>query len=84
MKSKFLRAIKYIRSFVALRHTDIILAAYPKSGSTWLRFLLCNVGSLLEWKIQVGQLSECGFRGHGGWVLCDCLRYSLPQVYIKL
>ena len=46
---KFLQAMRYFRSFLALQHTDIILAAYPKSGSTWLRFMLCNVGSLLEW-----------------------------------
>lgn len=46
---KFLQGMRYFRSFIALRHTDIILAGYPKSGSTWLRFLLCNIGSLLEW-----------------------------------
>jgi len=49
MINKFLQIVRYIRGFMGLRKSDIILAAYPKSGSTWLRFLLCDVGSLLEW-----------------------------------
>lgn len=29
---------------------DRILAAFPKSGSTWVRFVLCNLVSLRYWK----------------------------------
>lgn len=48
--NKLQSLIRYIRGFIGLQRDDIILAAYPKSGSTWLRFLFCNIGSLLEWK----------------------------------
>lgn len=33
---------------LALRADDVILAAFPRSGSTWTRHLLCNVISLNE------------------------------------
>jgi hypothetical protein len=34
---------------LALRKDDVILAAFPRSGSTWTRHVLCNLISLNEW-----------------------------------
>jgi Sulfotransferase domain len=48
--SSVLTGLKYVRGLAGLRESDVILAAFPKSGSTWLRFLFCNLGSLLEWR----------------------------------
>ena len=33
---------------LALRNDDVILAAFPRSGSTWTRHVLCNLISLTE------------------------------------
>ena len=41
------------RTLTGLRHLDPgrdrLLAAFPKSGSTWVRFVLCNLVSLRYW-----------------------------------
>lgn len=42
-------AIRYAIGFIGLRKTDVLLSSFPRSGSTWMRFLLCNLISLLEW-----------------------------------
>ena len=34
---------------VALRNGDVILAGFPRSGTTWTRHVLCNLISLNEW-----------------------------------
>ncbi len=39
----------YATGVAGLSGSDVILASYPKSGNTWMRFLFCNVVSLLEW-----------------------------------
>ncbi|MFB3785097.1 MAG: sulfotransferase domain-containing protein [bacterium] len=45
-----IRRIKnYLTDMTHLRKDDVILAAYPKTGSTWVRFILCNLISLNEW-----------------------------------
>ncbi len=45
--------LNFIKDFtsdiVHLKKDDIILAAYPKTGSTWIRFFFCNLISLEEW-----------------------------------
>jgi estrone sulfotransferase len=46
---KFQKAIRYPQGVIGLNKRDIILSSYPRSGSTWIRFLLCNLISLLEW-----------------------------------
>lgn len=40
----------FFSDIVNLRNDDIILAAHPKTGSTWIRFLFCNLGFLKEGK----------------------------------
>lgn len=34
---------------LAMRGSDFLLAAFPRSGSTWTRHVLCNLISLSEW-----------------------------------
>lgn len=42
MGSKIERAWQYGRDLTALAKTDILLTSYPKSGNTWVKFLLYN------------------------------------------
>jgi estrone sulfotransferase len=42
-------AAEYAVGFLGLRDEDILLASYAKSGSTWVRFFLCNLISIGEW-----------------------------------
>lgn len=37
---------------VGLKEDDVILASYPRSGNTWVRFFFCNLISLKEWSGQ--------------------------------
>lgn len=39
----------YILGVLGLGRQDVLLASFPRSGSTWVRFMLCNLISLLEW-----------------------------------
>jgi hypothetical protein len=41
-------AIKAIYPRFGLRDSDILLASYPKSGNTWMRFIWANIVSLME------------------------------------
>jgi len=47
-KRVIMRAVKKVFPRVWLRSSDIILAAFPKSGSTWVRFIIANIISLAE------------------------------------
>ena len=50
----FIRRVKnYLMDVKHLRKDDVILAAYPKTGSTWVRFMLCNLISLNEWNGKI-------------------------------
>jgi len=40
------KALKYSTGLLFIRDSDIILASYPKSGNTWVRFFFCNIISL--------------------------------------
>lgn len=40
--------VLYLLGFAGMRPEDVILASFPRSGNTWLRFLLCNLIGLLE------------------------------------
>lgn len=42
------RAIRYGRGVIGLRADDVLLASFPRSGSTWLRFFLAHFVSLRE------------------------------------
>jgi len=42
------KAIRYAQGLLGLRRDDILLASFPRSGSTWIRFFLCNLISLRE------------------------------------
>jgi estrone sulfotransferase len=41
-------AFNYGTGVLALRPEDVWFASFPRTGSTWLRFILCNVISLQE------------------------------------
>lgn len=46
------RASSYLRfasGLAGLRSSDVLLASFPRSGNTWVRYFLCNLISLCEW-----------------------------------
>jgi estrone sulfotransferase len=43
------RYAAYLSALAGLRGNDILLASFPRSGNTWIRFFLCNLISLREW-----------------------------------
>lgn len=43
------KLLHYSQGILGLKSTDLILSSYPRSGSTWIRFMLCNLISILEW-----------------------------------
>ncbi len=45
---KVINIIKKINPHLGLKDSDIILGAFPKSGSTWFRFILNNIISIQE------------------------------------
>lgn len=48
IKSRTINLIKMIYPRYGLKDTDIILATFPKSGTTWFRFIYANLISLIE------------------------------------
>lgn len=44
------KLIRHGQGVAGLRSSDVILSSFPRSGSTWIRFILCNLISLLEWE----------------------------------
>jgi len=49
MIEKLGRALRIVNPKYGLKKSDIILASFPKSGNTWLRFIWANIISLLEY-----------------------------------
>jgi len=47
---KLSRIVKYGQGVLGLRSDDVLLASFPKSGNTWVRFFFCNLISLCEWQ----------------------------------
>jgi estrone sulfotransferase len=45
-----IKAARYVSGILGLRQDDILLSSFPRSGSTWIRFVLCNLISLCEWQ----------------------------------
>lgn len=48
MKNVTQKVWLYGTGVVSLRKTDIILASFPKSGNTWIRFFFCNLIAMNE------------------------------------
>jgi hypothetical protein len=50
LKSKWYvqKAYLYVQSYRSLESTDIVLALFPKTGSTWVRFFLYNLLTQIE------------------------------------
>lgn len=49
LKNRLESAILYALGAIGLRNEDVLLSSYPRSGSTWIRLILCNLISLREW-----------------------------------
>jgi hypothetical protein len=72
-----LAGARYIRSGVVyLRHrgltaNDVFLASYPKSGNTWLKFLLCQLATKAEVDFQTAEelLPGIGHQQHSKGIL---------------
>lgn len=72
----------YILDSIYLKNKDIILAAHPKVGSTWIRFLMCNLLSLLE---KNGELVDFNLLNEimisfGDGKLKNKWEYSIPRI----
>lgn len=46
---KGVQLLRYVEGLSNLREGDVFLASFPKSGSTWVRFVLANLISLRYW-----------------------------------
>jgi estrone sulfotransferase len=46
--SQFRRFLLYTIGILGMRRQDVILSSFPRSGSTWVRFLLANLIQLVE------------------------------------
>jgi hypothetical protein len=57
--------------YVGLRDRDVLLASYPRSGSTWLRFVLTDVltGRPPEWSFVNGFIPDVGAHRRSAGVL---------------
>lgn len=49
MIDKLNLAFRYAWGYLGLKQTDVFLSSFPRSGNTWMRFLLCNLISVNEW-----------------------------------
>ncbi|MFQ5536403.1 MAG: sulfotransferase domain-containing protein [Gemmatimonadota bacterium] len=49
LRSRFRLAARYLEGLAHLGEDDVLLACFPKSGSTWVRFVLANLLSLRFW-----------------------------------
>jgi len=49
ISSQMGRYAAYLSAVGGLHVGDILLASFPRSGNTWVRFFLCNLISLQEW-----------------------------------
>lgn len=48
LKRRLRQLWRYSQGLIGLGGDDALLASYPRSGSTWVRFFLCNLISLRE------------------------------------
>jgi estrone sulfotransferase len=49
-----LRAARYITGIMGLRPNDILLSSFPRSGNTWVRFLIANyISVMFEDKLEI-------------------------------
>ncbi len=51
------KAYKNIIDIISLNNSDVMLASFPKTGSTWLRFFICNYILILK-----GESKDVDFR----------------------
>lgn len=45
----FTKLLRYWQGILGLNRDDYLLSSFPRSGNTWIRFILCNLISLEEW-----------------------------------
>jgi hypothetical protein len=66
-----LRFVRNVHPQLGLRESDIILASFPKSGNTWMRFIWANMIAELEFGGRV-----VGFHSLDGEMICDHDKYN--------
>jgi hypothetical protein len=71
IRQKSLRLIRTVHPRLGLRESDVILASFPKSGNTWMRFIWANMVAELE-------LGGCvvDFHSLDGEMVCDHDKYN--------
>lgn len=73
----------YMLGFLGLNSEDYILSSYPRSGSTWLRFVLCHTLDLeesLPGKIDYEKLDEVMVELGGNNLLESWPYATLPRI----
>ena len=82
-KTPLIRLVKRFYPRIGLRKEDIILATFPKSGTTWMRFIFANLISLKEFNGRVVDYQFLNNELRGGYDsnLYPTIKYStFPRI----
>lgn len=83
IKNRFISLIKRIYPRFGLRDDDVILASFPKSGNTWVRFMWFNIVSQIDLdgkEIDFFTISNSLNANYDGHKYGDTEFYCLPRL----